>query len=98
MSEYTKGPWTVNKEFGMQGMIEADQHPVAATCGYASPKGREANANLIAAAPELFEALVNITDRYIALVSSGDCGFWDEEDEDQVIKAKEAIAKAKGES
>jgi len=90
MSEYTKGPWTVNKEFGMQGMIDANEHPVAATCGYASPKGREANANLIAAAPDLFEALEAIVND---LPINRD---WLNPDYENMAYA--AIAKAKGES
>jgi hypothetical protein len=35
---------------------------------------------------------------YVALVNSGDAGNWDAEEEDKVIKARAAIAKAKGEA
>ncbi|WP_063976804.1 hypothetical protein [Sphingobium yanoikuyae] len=56
----------------------------------------EANARLIAAAPELLEALDGVLAKYTGLVESGDAGFWDAEKEPEVIAARAAIAKAKG--
>ena len=58
---------------------------------------QEANAHLIAAAPMLLEALEQFLSEHIDLVESGDCGFWDPEKEEKVIKARAAIAIAKGE-
>lgn len=55
-----------------------------------------ANARLIAAAPDLLEALVDTLDSYVSLVECGDCGSWDPEQEDHVRKARAAIAKATG--
>lgn len=58
----------------------------------------ECYARLIAAAPELLEALKGILARYVQLAGSGDCGFWNPEDEDWVKASRCAIAKAEGRS
>lgn len=55
-----------------------------------------ANARLIAAAPDLLEALRAFVDRYVELVNCGDCGHWNPEEETEVITARAAIAKAEG--
>ena len=57
---------------------------------------QEANARLIAAAPTMLDALKALTERYVSLVASGDCGNWDVEDEQFVVAARAAIAKAEG--
>ena len=54
----------------------------------------EADVTLLAAAPDLLAALKVITDQYVSLVASGDCGNWDAERDDQVVLARAAIAKA----
>jgi hypothetical protein len=54
-------------------------------------------ARLIAAAPELYEALEKTLETYVALANSGDAGFWEPEQEDHVIKARAALRKARGE-
>jgi hypothetical protein len=56
----------------------------------------EANARLIAAAPDLLAALKRLHERYITLVVSGDCGNWDPSTEPEVQLAREAIAIAEG--
>lgn len=56
----------------------------------------KANANLIAAAPDLLKALEGMLDRYTGLVNCGDCGSWDPESEVEVIDARKAITRAKG--
>ena len=65
-------------------------------CILARGLSREA-AKRMAAAPEMLEALEGITARYVDLAGSGDCGFWNPEEELQVIQARAAIARAKGE-
>lgn len=57
---------------------------------------QRANAHLIAAAPDLLEALEALVKNHCALVDSGDCGNWNPTDEREVIDALAAIAKARG--
>lgn len=59
---------------------------------------QEANANLIAAAPELYEGLQMMLDHYLELANSGDAGFWNPEEEEKIIKARSILAKARGET
>ena len=100
MSEgkYTPGPWTVNEYrevLDAQGRticrvyLDGDRKPVATA---------KANARLMAAAPELLEALEATTAWIVELAASGDAGIWDGEDMDEVIAARAAIAKARGQS
>lgn len=51
---------------------------------------------LCEAALDLYEALEMLLEHYLSLANSGDCGYWDTDKEIQVIKAREAIAKAEG--
>lgn len=45
---------------------------------------------------DLLEALTTFVAEYVALVESGDAGFWDPEKEAKVIAARVAISKAGG--
>lgn len=54
----------------------------------------EANARLIAAAPELLEALQGFLDMYVRLVNNDGSGACDPEYDPHVIAARAAIAKA----
>lgn len=58
----------------------------------------DANAHLIAAAPDLLIALEEVTKMYVKLGNSGDCGFWTPESQDEIIAARAAVAKARGET
>lgn len=62
-----------------------------------SASERDANARLIAAAPDILDALAGIIGIYVDLAESGDAGFWDAEKMPEVIAARSAIAKAIGE-
>jgi hypothetical protein len=53
--------------------------------------------DLIAAAPELLEALKAFLDMYVQFINSGDAGNWNPETDDEVIQARAAIAKAEKE-
>lgn len=57
-----------------------------------------ADCHLIAAAPEMYEALEDFVEKYTAMINSGDCGFWNPEEEPQVIAARLALSKARGET
>jgi hypothetical protein len=58
----------------------------------------EANARLIASAPDLLEALTALYASYKALADSGDAGNWRLEETDEGQQACAAIAKATGEA
>jgi hypothetical protein len=58
----------------------------------------DANARLIREAPAIYAALAALVERHSDLVSSGDCGFWDAEDEDTMKIARAALARARGET
>ena len=57
---------------------------------------RTNDAHLMAAAPDLLEALEEMIEMYTQMVGCGDCGYWDAEKEAEVIKSRAAIAKARG--
>ena len=109
MSMYTKGPWVMmdrSEELGTPSFWIGVNHPeyefvshaeIRPGCGEAAGLGdMEANALLIAAAPDCFEVLDALLEMYVDLANSGDCGNWDPEKMPEVISARAAIAKAKG--
>jgi len=55
-----------------------------------------ANAHIVIAGPDMLAALKTFVDEYVDMVASGDCGFWNAEEESKVIAARAAIAKAEG--
>jgi hypothetical protein len=108
MSKHTPGPWYVSAadDYEIHSEATPDKFPhrckeddlgrfVAVIGNRASDFGK-ANARLIAAAPEMLEALKVLLDEYLSLVASGDCGFWDAEKSGFVIAAREVIAEAEG--
>ena len=97
MNKYTKGPWIRDDDpwrvirDGDGGLLMGDE------TYYPFNSYNDADWDLIAAAPEMFEALTALLERHTDLVESGDCGFWDAEKEEEVTKARAALAKARGE-
>lgn len=93
MSGYTPGPW-----FVADGDGEDDE------CGIGTKPGQfdiaqmvwRHDARLIAAAPELLDALKYLTLRYIALIREAGCYRWNPETDSEVVNARAAIAKAEG--
>lgn len=88
-AKYTKGPWYIEED-----MIATDDLEIAflgALGGYMTMEIREANGRLIAAAPELLEALIDVMsaiERHF--------GKLDPVEGTPMSKAYEAIAKATG--
>lgn len=102
---YTQGPWKWDPD--ASAVLEdrdalVDAAGDAIVCGVwhndstAGVWVHPDNAHLIAAAPDLYEALEAFVARYAAMVNSGDCGNWNPEEEDFVIAARSALAKASG--
>lgn len=97
MSKHTPGPWEVGSAFDNYGEIEiaiermtpAGNLVVAVALG--GLQGQDANAKLIAAAPDLLAALQAIVK---SLVDQDDEGMI--EHAQQMIDARAAIAKATG--
>lgn len=86
--KHTKGPWLVKGNY-----IETqDEYPVALIeLGLGSIQKVQANARLIAAAPELLEALKNMYEMYRVLASKDHT-----QDDSLMFNARQAIRKAEG--
>ena len=59
-------------------------------------QNHEANSSIILAAPHMAEALKNLIDRYVEVVTTPDCSC--SPDDYEVQKAHAALAKARGEA
>jgi hypothetical protein len=89
MSQHTPGPWVIDPNDNL--IVMAEDVRVVADCAHALAMGAmeaESNARLIAAAPELLEALKAVED-------------WDDNEQDGLPRrltasVKAAIAKATG--
>ncbi len=91
MSKHTKGPWTASgfdEEYTDQINIKGDGFYVAAAIWMGNPGEQEANARLIAAAPELLEALEAVLQQV-----DDDSSY-----EEMRADIRAAIAKATGEA
>lgn len=103
MSEHTPGPWAWGNE-DFQGLYGSGKdNEVLKFIPYEGMflgyNRREANARLIVAAPDLLEALKGALDSLLYVQSEyGDqVGGWGVRD-DRIRKAREAVAKATGQS
>ena len=86
---HTKGPWIFTPG-NMPAIADSTCAPVAMQCRRGTPEEAKANAQLIAAAPELLEALERLLLRCEEILPSYDA-------KDVIEPARAAIAKAKGE-
>lgn len=99
MTKHTQGPWHVVIEDGKPGVKSLDDFYITNTidaAGYESDNDTMfANARLIAAAPELLEALEGVF--HACLLANEDESIPFELDGDLLDAARAAIAKATGE-
>lgn len=93
---HTKGPW-IFTEGKMPAISDSSGIPVAMQCRRNKEGEGKANAQLIAAAPELLEALELVLERYCHEVNEDETSWHNPENDDCVIAARAAIAKTKGE-
>ena len=88
-TKWTPGPWHVPKARGYaHGPVDKNDVPVVTWTGMARPRQENgmANAHLVAAAPDLYEALEAMLDECV-----------DDEFAPHVMDARAALAKARGE-
>lgn len=98
MSKHTKGPWEFCEDDCGDWRIYADGRAIMGDAqNYPWVPESDADWHLIAAAPDLLEALRGMIEMYVPFINSGDAGNWDPETEPEVIAARAAIAKATGE-
>jgi hypothetical protein len=102
MSEHTPGPWTWGEYFqGLYGSGKDNEVLEYFPCEgmFLEHNRREANARLIAAAPDLLEALKGALGSllYVQYEYGDQVGGWGVRD-DRIRKAREAITKATGQS
>ena len=101
---HTPGPWTVDHErigpWGEPVALLCDSHAPESGTVVEWPRfgevvddaENEANARLLASAPDLLEALEAIAKTFAECVPGDDCNCYD----DSQLIAEQAIAKAKG--
>lgn len=93
MPQHTPGPWQIMVRDSVGDNIFTESKPyrrIANTYGDADEF--QANARLIAAAPELLAALEELTDRVDTVLHAGYVGL------NRITAARAAIAKARGEA
>ena len=100
-TKFTKGPWSINDGSNhkyLKGKITCNDEIdgletviVDGPNGYYGEDVRKANAHLIAAAPELYEALDKLANGYVG-------NAWDVGLQPRLKKARAALSKARGES
>lgn len=89
--------WHAHNHEGANGWVVAPLHPSGDGSHYAAITQRltEEDARLIAAAPDILDALELLLASYVSLVNSGDAGQWNPETDTEVIAARAALAKLK---
>lgn len=92
---WTPGPWAVSGIYCIKAVIDGSSYVISEAFGRVSERTRpnaEANARLIAAAPELYEALEDALKGWLATTSEPGLNLGEIEK-----KMKAALAKARGE-
>lgn len=99
-TDYKSGRETSREQYIANG-LERGELLIELECGCVVIQDRTADAYIVYcykhnAAPDLYEASKELLKHYLGIVNSGDCGFWNPEEEAQVINSRKAIAKAEG--
>ena len=103
MNDSTKGDWKVIEGYnGIKDIVRSDSGFVAST-QFRRPKGEnEANAHLIAAAPDLYEALKYFYTHFLTFIEDVKPGTWinlddyfSPQDRGKLEDVKQALSKAK---
>ena len=93
MSGFTKGPWFVSKPKGEhRAFVMSDMGKIATVAFNSGKMNVNANANLIAAAQDMYKALVMVAESCESTTLSG-CCFASKESVEMILKA---LAKADG--
>lgn len=101
--KFTPGPWeAVNRDTCQFIYAKGYERAICQVDSYSKGFGpdrdeRDANAHLIASAPDIYEALEKQLKNWIELIESGDAGHWDPEEDAHVISMRAVLAKARGE-
>lgn len=95
MTEHTPGPWAVSSHHGRLTVATHDGSMIIADCRVASDDEFQANARLIAAAPEMLAALRYAVD-VIEEAAGGRESQLSSDEQAALAQARAAIAKANG--
>lgn len=99
-SRHSTLPWCVGEMCAGKLWLKNDVGRPIVLIGVHHLMALEANANArfivrcVNSHADLLAALTHMTERYVSLANSGDCGNWNPEREADVIAARAAIAKA----
>jgi hypothetical protein len=88
-TQHTKGPWTYKKINGIHNLMMGDKCAMSSEDYYPWVPENPADWTLMAAAPDLLEALLEFVKSFEGCYADG---------EPAMIKARAAIAKATGET
>lgn len=103
-TKFTPGPWEAcDRETYQAIYAKGYERAFCQVDSYSEGFGpnraeRDANAHLIAAATELYAEIERAMKARVELIESGDCGFWDPNDDGEVLSMRKALAKARGEA
>ena len=96
---HTPGPWVYKQKYSDHSgsVLGADGRGIAAIASSVNrrPEEKLANSKLLSAAPDLLAALIRILDEYHGVVDADRTSTWFN-DYPEVVKARNAIAKATG--
>jgi hypothetical protein len=90
---YIKGPWKAIESFGRVFINTEDDRLTVADAHGETITEKMANAHLIAASPELLEALQDLTETFKSCLGGSDELHY-EDFKDEIKKAEQAIKKA----